>query len=353
MLWTMFAGGALGILFGFVLQRTRFCMTGGFRDMYITGNYKMFYAFLIAILVQSVGVLTLIQLGYVSLPYKDYSVVATIIGSFVFGIGIILASGCATGTWYRAGEGLIGSWLALAMYMLSSAVMKYGALADFKKAFSQYGRINDNTAQALGISVWWLVALLAVAVFYGVRKTLANRPKTKVASLPAKFTGLRHWLFEKRYHPFAAAVVIGVIALIAWPASESTGRVGGLGITTPSADIVHFLVTGNTKSLNWGLFLVLGIFIGSYIAAKGSREFRWRLPDIKTLYHSTLGGLAMGIGASLAGGCTIGNGLTATAVMSSKGWIALFFTILGAWTMSHFLFVRPRQKALALAQASA
>lgn len=344
MLQNLFAGGLLGIVLGFILQRTRFCMTGGFRDMYLAKNYKMFYAFLIAILIQSIGVLSLIQLGYVSNPYKEFSVLGTVVGSFIFGVGIILASGCATGTWYRAGEGLIGSWVALAMYMLTAAMMKYGALKDFQHTISQHARINDNLAETLGVSVWWLVLILAIVTLWGGYKILASQPKKKVATLPAKFTGLRHWLFERRYHPFIAGALIGVIALIAWPASESTGRIGGLGITTPSADIVNFLVTGNEKKLNWGVFLVLGIFVGSYIAAKGSREFRWRLPDLKTILQSFSGGIAMGIGASLAGGCTIGNGLTATAVMSSKGWIALLFTILGVWLATHIIFVRPRQQ---------
>ena len=53
--------------------------------------------------------------------------------------------------------------------------------------------------------------------------------------------------------------------------SASTGRIAGLGITTPSANIVQF-VTGDASLINWGVFLVLGIFIGSYIAAKGSRN---------------------------------------------------------------------------------
>lgn len=352
MLWTIFAGGGIGILLGFVLQRTRFCMTGGFRDMYLSKNYRMFYAFLIAITIQSIGVLSLMELGYVSNPYEDFSVVATVIGSFIFGLGIILASGCATGTWYRAGEGLIGSWIALGMYMLSAAMMKYGALNGFQQSIEQYGRINENFAAELGISVWWLVALLVFVTAYGVKRILAKRPKIAVAGLPPKYSGLRHFLFEKRYHPFSAAVVIGVIALVAWLASESTGRVGGLGITTPSADIIYFLTTDNTAKLNWGVFLVIGIFIGSYVAAKGSNEFRWRLPDLKTLYHSTLGGLAMGIGASLAGGCTIGNGLTATAVMSSKGWISLAFTILGTWAMSYVIFVRPQRQAPSCALSS-
>ena len=41
----------------------------------------------------------------------------------------------------------------------------------------------------------------------------------------------------------------------------------------------YFLITGDTKLIDWGVLLILGIFLGSYIAAKGSREFKWRLPD--------------------------------------------------------------------------
>ena len=53
--------------------------------------------------------------------------------SFVFGIGIVLAGGCATGTWYRAAEGLVGSWVALFTYMLLSAIMRTGPLGEFNK----------------------------------------------------------------------------------------------------------------------------------------------------------------------------------------------------------------------------
>ena len=62
--------------------------------------------------------------------------------------------------------------------------------------------------------------------------------------------------------------------------SISTGRDYGLGITTPSKKFNYFLITGDTKLIDWGVLLILGIFLGSYIiAAKGSREFKWRLPD--------------------------------------------------------------------------
>lgn len=108
-----------------------------------------------------------------------------------------------------------------------------------------YYEIRCNIAGHLGVSVWVLFALLLAAVAFGVYSTWLKRPKIAMATLPPIHKGVRHWLFEKRYHPFAAAVIIGVIAIFAWVTSTSTGRVGGLGITTPSADIVNFLVTGS------------------------------------------------------------------------------------------------------------
>ena len=47
----------------------------------------------------------------------------------------------------------------------------------------------------------------------------------------------------------------------------------------------------------------------------------------------------------LAGGCSIGNGLVATAALSWQGWIALVAMILGTWFMSYFLFVKPLKAA--------
>ncbi|MDH2997499.1 hypothetical protein A1D22_07160 [Pasteurellaceae bacterium LFhippo2] len=344
MSWYFLSALLIGGLLGFVFQRSRFCLTGGFREMYLSKNNRMFYALLIAICVQSIGVVTLMELGYIGSPYKDFSIVSTIIGSIIFGASIILASGCATGTWYHAGEGLISSWVALLMYMISAAAMRFGSLNEVQKFFSQYGKVNENLAGTLGISIWWLVILLVIVTIFCTYKYL-SKPVIKVAGLPPRYTGIRHFLFEKRWHPFFAAVLIGVFAFFAWAVNGLEGKTAGLGITGPSANIILFITTGDAKSINWGVFLVLGIMLGSYIAAKGSKEFKWRMPDLKTFRNSVIGGFMMGVGASLAGGCTIGNGLTATAVMSSKGWLSLFFIMVGTWIMSYFVYVRPTKQA--------
>ena len=308
MLTTILSGGLIGLIFGFILQRTRFCLTGGFRDMYIARNNTLFYAFLIAITVESIGVLSLIQLGIIGNPYEEFSVLGAIVGSYLFGIGIVLAGGCATGTWYRAGEGLLGSWVALFFYMTSAAAMKSGFLVPLNQLIAKRWVINDDLAGQLGIPVWYLlVFLVAITSFIVIREL--RKPRRQIATLPSKYKGVRHYLFEKTYHKH----------------------------------LISYIITGDSKQLGWGVFLVLGIFLGSFLAAKGSREFRWRLPDLSTIGKSTLGGIFMGIGASWAGGCTIGNGLTATAIFSSKGWIALPVTILGVWTASYIIFVKPNK----------
>ncbi|MEK4228061.1 YeeE/YedE family protein [Solibacillus sp. FSL H8-0538] len=345
MLYMVLTGLLCGVLLGFVMQRGRFCLTGGFRDMYIAKDNRMFYALLLAIAVQSVGVYALISLGVFEFNAGTLPIVAVIIGSFIFGIGIIFAGGCATGTWYRAGEGLIGSWIALAGYIVVATMMRTGPLASVMEAMTGVAQVEDNSmASTLGISPWVLivpfVALVAVIIYRQLQK-----PKVKIPGLKPKKSGLAHILFEKRWNPFITATIIGLIATAAWPLSVGAGRMFGLGVTTPSANILQYLVTGETSFLNWGVFLVLGIFLGSLFAAKMSGEFRFRMPDVKTGLNSFSGGLMMGFGASLAGGCSIGNGLVMTAMMTWSGWISLVFMILGTWTASYFVFVRPRKKA--------
>ncbi|SDC85225.1 hypothetical protein SAMN05421663_104314 [Terribacillus halophilus] len=344
MIQMILTGLLCGALLGFVMQRGRFCLTGGFRDMFLTKDNRMFYALLIAIAIQSIGVYTLIHVGVFEFNAGTLPIIAVIIGSFIFGIGIIFAGGCATGTWYRAGEGLIGSWIALAGYMLMAAVMKSGVLLPLDTAVKEVQLENNSIAATLGVNIWILVGIFGLAVGFIVYRTL-RKPKVKIPGLKPKRTGLAHILFEKRWHPFVTAILVGLIAILAWPLSVATGRISGLGITTPSANILQYLVTGELSFINWGVFLVLGIFLGSLFAAKMSGEFRFRLPDLRTTIHSFSGGLMMGFGAALAGGCSIGNGLVMTAMMTWQGWISLAFMILGTWTASYFVYVRPRKKA--------
>lgn len=341
-----------GVLLGFVLQRGRFCWVSAYRDVYVLGDTRLFVGTMVAIAVQSIGVYALAALGAIRIDPVPFTWVGAIVGGFIFGIGIVMAGGCATGTWYRVGEGLIGSWIALFGYMLGAAVMKYGALKPV------YGRLtaakgpDSFVYQSLGVSPWVLIAAFALVTAWAVRWHL-RREGGPIPGLPAKRRGLNHLLFERRWDPFVTGILVGLIAILAWPLSEATGRIYGLGITTPSANLLRYLVTGDLKSLDWGVFLVLGIALGSFLAAKGSGEFRWRVPPAKTAIINLVGGLLMGFGAGLAGGCSIGNGLVNTSLWSWEGWVATPAMILGTWFAAYFAVVRPMRAAGAPSRGAA
>lgn len=343
-------GLLLGAALGYVLQRSRFCVTGAFRDLYLTRSTRYFTPFLLAIALQAVGVALLTAAGVLAPEPSGFAPLAVIGGGLVFGLGIILAGGCATGTYYRAGEGLVGSWAALGLYALTAAVMKFGPLGSFTEA-ARAQTVGPATIQeTLGVSIWVPIAVLvAVVAVLVVRRVRAarRRPARRGATLPPRRTGIGHYLADVPWSPWVGGVLLGVLAILAWVLSTAAGRNGGLGITTPSAKIIAFLTTGDVALVDWSVLLVLGILLGSFAAAKLSGEFRWRVPDATTLGRSAVGGVLMGVGAALAGGCTIGNALVETALFSYQGWVSLAAMIAGTWIAAHLLLVRPQRAAAA------
>lgn len=344
----LITGLLVGIVFGFVLQRGRFCITGSFRDIWVSKNSWWLGALFVAITVQAIGLAAFNSSGFLATESaaSTFAPFATILGGFIFGFGILMAGGCATGTYYRAGEGLVGSWFALIFYILFAAIFKHGPLAQSTVSVRSWGVTENATIyQSLGVSPWILVAVLTVVTSWWAYKNL-TKPKVAVAQLPPEKTGLAHLLFEKSWNPYITGILVGLIALAAWPLSWATGREWGLGITGPSANIANYLTTGDADMVDWGVLLVTGILVGSFIAAKASGEFKVRVPNTQTIIKSIIGGALMGWGAAWAGGCSIGNGLVETSMFSWQGWVGLVAMIAGTGLAAK-IFIMPRKRVAA------
>lgn len=332
------SGLAVGVALGAVMQRGRFCVTGMLRDIFLQRSWRTMAALFILISVHAVGIAALTGVGIIAPEVDPFAPAAVVLGSFVFGLGIILAGGCASGTWYRSAEGLVGSWIALAMYGLSAAAMKNGALTWLNDGLRAYTVPLTTIPESLGVSPWWFVLALCAGTVVMVRHFLAQdaaRPRVATLDRPAT---------KRPLNVYVAGALIGLIGVIAWPLSAAAGRNDGLGITTPTSDIVTFAVTGDPARLNWGVMLVLGLLLGAFAAAKYTGEFRVRVPDARTTVRSVFGGLAMGVGASLAGGCTVGNGMVQTSLFSYQGWVALVFIALGV-AVGTRLWLKPSGRA--------
>jgi len=115
-----------GSAFGFILQKGRFCFTASMRDPYLTGGTSITRAVIVAFAITTLG-FTAIKYGYSSaglpIPGMSYVVpisIATLVGAFLFGIGMVIAGGCASGTLMRVGEGFMMNMIALVFFIIGS-----------------------------------------------------------------------------------------------------------------------------------------------------------------------------------------------------------------------------------------
>ncbi|MFA0814237.1 MAG: YeeE/YedE thiosulfate transporter family protein [Anaerofustis sp.] len=115
-----------GSCFGFVLQKSRFCFTAAMRDPVITGSTSLTKAVLIAFAITTIGFTAIKYSAFASgLPIPGQSYVnpvslATAVGGIMFGIGMVIAGGCASGTLMRVGEGFGMQMLSLVFFVIGS-----------------------------------------------------------------------------------------------------------------------------------------------------------------------------------------------------------------------------------------
>lgn len=107
---------------GVVIERSQFCMASAFRDFFLFRHTSMLKAIIVALGVTSTGFLIFSNIGLiVDYPYIVSVGLNTAIGGTLFGIGMVLAGGCASGTLYRVGEGYTTSMVALAGMLVGIA----------------------------------------------------------------------------------------------------------------------------------------------------------------------------------------------------------------------------------------
>lgn len=171
----------LGLSFGFILQRSRFCFTASMRDPYLTGSVSITKAVLIAFALTSIG-FAAIKYGAVvnglSIPGQGYVVpisLATAVGAFIFGIGMVIAGGCASGTLMRVGEGFWMQLLSLFFFVVGSL---WGA-HDY--GWWDINFISKGSEIFLPDYFGWIgglvVNLLIIAVVYVIAHKWGNRER--------------------------------------------------------------------------------------------------------------------------------------------------------------------------------
>lgn len=97
-------GALFGLAFGVLIERGQICFTAAFRDLFLVGRSLMAKAIIVGMAVSSVLTFIIIS-TYDLTPITQIAALSTVVGGALFGLGIVMASGCETGMMYRLMEG--------------------------------------------------------------------------------------------------------------------------------------------------------------------------------------------------------------------------------------------------------
>jgi len=121
-------GGLLlcGMMFGIIIQRTRFCFVRGFRDPFMTGEGVVARAIAGSIII---GVLGFAALKWTGLRNEMAYVPQAfwfggLVGGIIFGFGMVVAGGCGSGSVWRAGEGQVKLMVAVVCFALAISLFE-------------------------------------------------------------------------------------------------------------------------------------------------------------------------------------------------------------------------------------
>lgn len=347
------SGLLVGVLFGFALQRGRFCMNSAFRDIILGRDFTLFKALSVALLVEMIGFSLLAFAGIVNLNPKPLLWGANIVGGLLFGFGMVLAGGCASGITYRAGEGMMGAIMAILGFGMAGMMASTGLLKPITDYLQTTTKVMTADGKALtlanlfGLDLKIVMLVLAILIIV-IWAALAMRNKAS-AGYGAKAKTLGEAIFKKGWNWLPTGIVVGLIGMLAFPLSAAAGRNYPLGITGGWVNIFQSLIKwqaikdGNVMvtALNWEGAEVLGVVLGALVAALIAGEFAIRAPEPKILLQTLVGGLLMGFGAVVSTGCNIGHILSGVPQLSIGSIVGGLSIVAGGWTMAYFMFIRP------------
>jgi len=340
-IYALIVGILVGALFGFVLQRGRFCMNSAFRDIILLKEFKLAKAVVVALAVLMVGFAIFAMSGVITLSPKPLKIWGAIVGGLVFGIGMVLAAGCASGTTYRVGEGMMGSVVAAFGLTTGALMTAGGVLTDLKTALQAATPIAQATpltlfgaAGELTPIFMLIVGLVGMALMFYFWGWPALKKRRETDEPLVKFDNAFESIFKKGYPWWVTGIVIGIVGIIAYIAGQ-----GVLGITGGWMDISKWLTLNDPMA--WPGFIIVGAILGSLIAALISGEFKLRVPkDGFILLKQFFGGILMGFGAVTAAGCNITNILGGVPQLSLHSIIVGACIMFGSWIMAYLLFMR-------------
>jgi uncharacterized membrane protein YedE/YeeE len=336
------AGGfAIGAAFGVITHRTNFCTMGALVDATTFGDWRRFRAWMLAVGVAILGTASLGAIGVVDLARSMYLAptltwAGHLLGGLMFGVGMVLAGGCASKNLSRAGSGDLRALLTLVVLGIAAFITIGGILAPARLALDAATVID---LKRYGLSTQAMGLVLAPLLPRGAAADLI------LAVLMG--AGLVAWTLGSaafRASPMhvASGVGVGLCVVAGW---ALTGLADDEFAARPMPPISLTFVRPTGDALEWlqrytagpipgfGVATVFGALAGAAVSAWSSGRFRLTtFAGAADTRRSLLGAILMGVGGVLALGCTVGQAITGLSTLA-VGSVLTFAAILAGGRM--------------------
>jgi hypothetical protein len=365
----------VGLAFGVTVQRSRFCFTSAFRDFFLLGQVRVLKGILAGLAVSTIGFVVIMSMSSPNpafgSPPSDANILpvglSTLIAGTLFGIGMVLAGGCVSGSLYRMGEGYVASWVAIfgvitGLFFLNQTwnwwwhnLISRETPVWLPAEFTYTGALLITTIGLLAIlyvSVWKERKVSAGFTMPQIKKLTSDSQPTN--SISEIFSYVRR-AFSKEWNPITGGIILGLLNILLFIRFHPLGVVGeisrwstslsnSLGIPTPhleGMDLLGACAPILAEGASWfteGFFLNTGIVAGAFCSAMFAREFKLRIPNSPIRYvQSMVGGIVMGYGAGLGLGCTLGAFFSAIPSLALNGWVYAVGLTIGAYISVQWL----------------
>ncbi|WP_084863273.1 YeeE/YedE family protein [Salibaculum halophilum] len=307
-----------GVIFGVAAQRSRFCLRAATSEFArgIWGDKVAVWLLTFStalVWVQGARLLGHVDVTEARIMAVPGSWSGAILGGLVFGAGMILARGCSGRLLVLAATGNLRSVVSGLVFAVVAQMSLQGWLTPLRDRLAGLwitpGGRNLDLMTTARLPDWGGLALgIALA---GLALALARRNRIGAARLI-----------------FASGV--GFAVAMGWFLTTGLSRIAfdpvtieSATFTGPSANTLMFFLEP-APVLTFSIGLVPGVFLGSFLAAILTREFRFQgFEGAANMRRALTGAAMMGFGGMLAGGCAIGAGVTGGSVFAGTAWVAL------------------------------
>ena len=356
-LWASFA---LAAVFGAIAQRTHFCTMGAVADIVNMGDWTRMRMWLLAIGVAMIGFNGMVALGIVEAADSVYAGqrliwLSNLLGGLLFGMGMVLASGCGSKSLVRIGGGSLKALVVFCVLAIAAYASLRGVVAVARVATVDAVAITLPAGQDLPSLLTHATGLpgrqSALLLGGGVGALLVGFALARSRSIEGVLGGVgigalvaaAWWVSGSMGHLMEHPVTLDEVFI-----ATNTQRMESFTFVAPIAYTVDWLIlfSDANKRLTIGIVSTLGVVLGSAGVALLTGSFRWEgFAGTEDTANHIVGAVLMGVGGVTAMGCTVGQGLSGLSTLALGSFIAFAGIVGGAMLALHYQVWRLEQQA--------